>query len=178
MTLIAEKIAVVAREFVESRHIQDSKEFNEPIFQAKLRGFDWGIQYAASSIGCEIMLKTSWGLESIEDWQLLDKIFSPSAVATYCNWRGCTKMKTGNVPEIGAVAFYRRGNSWQGSASIVIAVSEDKQKFDAAETRFINNSGTGLLVTTEFKEKRVSLPFKNDKLNLLGFGYAPNRELK
>lgn len=178
MTFIAEKIAVIAREFVETRNVQDSKDFNEPFFQTKLAHFDWDMQYSASSIGAEIVLKSAWGAESIEDWQLIDRICSPSAVATHCNWRGCKRLKTGNIPEVGAIAFYRRGNSWQGSMSIVIRVAEDKERFDVAETRFIIDSGSGQLKTIEVKDKRVLLPFKSDKLNLLGFGYPPNRELK
>ena len=178
MTLIWEKVVVTAKEFLDSRNINDAQMLNEPIQQAKLRHFNWDLQFSASSLGCEIIWKIAIGKESLSEWQELDRLFSPSPVATHANFRGSKTYKTGNVPELGALVFWKRGNSWQGNMAIVIWVSEDKQTFDVIEFRALTGSEDKFINATEIKGKRMGLPFKEDKLNMLGFVYCKNQEIR
>lgn len=176
MTMLSEKITVTAKEFLNERNINDDAIFSEPIFQAKINQFNWDMRFSAASIGCEVVWKKAISRNRISEWGQLDKLFSPSPIATHANFIGCRDYKTGNLPEIGALVFYRRGNSWQGAMGIVIEVYEDKT-FDIIEFRTLQGSEDKFISTIESKGKRLGLPFREDKLNLLGFVYAKNREI-
>lgn len=176
MTLISEKVVVAAKGFLDKTNINDHKEFNEVIFQAKLATFNWDLQFSASSIFCEIVWKISIK-GSTSEWNELDRIFSPSPIATHANFRGNRNYKTGNMPELGALAIWKRGNSWQGDMGIVVSVSEDKQSFDVVSARILSGSENNFLMVQEGKSKRIGLPFCNDKLNLLGFVYPKHKEI-
>lgn len=177
MTLIAEKVAVTAKEFLNEKNINDDSIFNEVIFQAKIQQFNWDMRFSVASIGCEVVWKKAISRNRVSEWGQLDRLFSPSPVATHANFVGCRDYTTGNLPEIGALVFYRRGNSWQGAMGIVIEVSEDKKEFDIIEFRVLQGSENKFISTIESKGKRMGLPFREDKLNLLGFVYPKNREI-
>lgn len=177
MTLLYEKIVVTAREFLNG-NVNDSKELAEPIMQAKINKFNWDLQFSASSIFAEIVWKTAIGKSSLSEWQELDRLFSPSPIATHANFRGNKTYKTGNVPEPGALVFWKRGNSWQGHMAIVSSVSEDKKTFDIIEARALSGSDNKFMNVEEKTGKQVGLPFANDKLNILGFVYPKNQEIR
>lgn len=177
MTLISERIVVTIREFLSDKNINDCKEFNEPIFRAKLNYFGWELPFAANAIVCELIWKIAIGRESLNEYNHLDRLFSPSPVATHANFRGSKNFKTGSLPEPGALVVYRRGNTWQGYMAIVTNVSADRQSFDVAEGRVLDGSEDRFLTLIEKTGKRMGLPFKEDKLNLVGFIYPPNREI-
>lgn len=175
--MLAEKIVVTAKEFLGSKNINDARELNEPFYQTKISEYDWPLQFAAASISCEIIWKIAIGRESISIFRKLDRLFSPSPIATHANFRGTSEYKTGNLPELGAIAVWKRGNSWQGAMAIVIWVSEDKSVFDVAEGRILEGSEDRFIMMKEAKGKRIGLDFRNDKQNLVGFIYPPNREI-
>lgn len=177
MTFVSEKIAVTAREFLTEKNINDSADFNEPMIKAKQSVFNWDMQFAAASLTCEIIWKIACGKNNGIEWRQLDKLFSPSPIGTHANFRGCRDYKTGNVPEIGALAFWKRGNSWQGHMGVVVAVSEDKQQFDIVDGRCLSGSDGEFITLSECTGKKVALPFRSDKLNLMGFVYAKHREI-
>lgn len=178
MTLVWEKVVVTAKEFVTTKNINDHREISEPIFKAKLSHFNWDLSFSASSIFAEIVWKVAIGKDSLSEWGELDRMFSPSPIATHANFRGNKTYKTGNVPEPGALVFWRRGNSWQGHMAVVIAVSEDKQTFDVIEGRALTGSEDKFINAEEKKGKKVGLPFANDKLNILGFVYPKHQEIR
>jgi hypothetical protein len=177
MTVIAEKIVVLAKEFLETKNINDSRDFNEPLYQTKLNEFDWDLAFAAPSAVCELIWKAAIRGGGMTEYRRLDRIFSPSPLATHANFRGCASLKTGNNPEIGSIAFWKKGNGWQGHMAIVVGVSEDKKTFDIIEGKVLSGSENKFLMLELKKGKRTDLPFKNDKLNLIGFGYPPDREI-
>lgn len=178
MTLLSERIVVTAKEFLQEKNINDCSDLNEPMFQSKIQEFDWDLAFAAASTTCEIIWKIAIGRESLMEWRQLDKLFTPSPVGTYANFRGCRNYKTGNIPEIGALAVWKKGNTWQGHMSIVTEVAEDKRSFTVVEGRALSGSENSMIEISERKDKNVSLPFRDDKLNLMGFVYCPNREIK
>lgn len=174
--MLWEKVVVTAREFL-VKNINDSREYNEPITKAKLIQFSWEPQFAAASTMVEIVWKLSIGRENTRCWQQLDRLFSPSAIATHANFRGCRDYKTGNMPQKGSIAVWRRGISWQGDMAIVVDVSGDKQEFDVIQGTLLNGSEEVFLQVVERKGKRIGLEFRHDKNNLLGFIYPPDREI-
>lgn len=177
MTVIAEKIVVIAKEYLETRNINDSRDFNEPMYQTKLNEYDWDLAFSAPSVVCELIWKAAVRGGGASEYRLLDRVFSPSPLATHANFRGCRSLKTGNLPEIGAIAFWKKGNGWQGHMAIVVDVSDDKKSFDVVEGTVLQGSENKFMVLEYKKGKRTDLPFKNDKLNLIGFGYPPDREI-
>jgi hypothetical protein len=176
MTLVAEKIVVTAREFLNEKSIDDSAILNEPLFQAKIRQYNWDMRFSVASIGCEVVWKMAISRNRTSEWNQLDRLFTPSPIATHANFVGCRDYVTGNLPEPGALVFYRRGNSWQGAMGIVVEVYPDNS-FDIIEFRVLQGSENKFISTIESKGKRMGLPFREDKLNLLGFVYPKNREI-
>lgn len=178
MTMLWEKVVVTAKEFLNDRNINDYKGFNDPLYQTKLQEFDWPPQFYASMVFCENVWQAAIGSEGLNVWRQLNVLFSPSPVATHANFRGNRMYKTGNLPELGAVAIWKRGNTWQGHGAIVTEVSSDKRLFSVVEARAITGSENTFLDVREAKDKSADLPFRAEKLNLMGFIYVPDREIK
>jgi hypothetical protein len=179
MTLLSEKIVVTAKEFLSEKNINDNADLNETIYQVKLMEYDWNMQFSAASITCEIIWKHAIGRSSVSEWRQLDKLFVPSPIGTYANFRGCNSYKSGNVPEVGALAFWKRGNSsWMGAMGIVTKVEKNKQSFDIIEGRLMSGSDNKFITVMESAGKKTGLPFKEDKLNLIGFIYCKPGEIR
>lgn len=176
MAYISEKVVVTAKGFLNNTNVNDNSQLNEPVYQAKLRHYNSELSFSASSIFCEICWKISVGKDSLTEWQELDRLFTPSPIATHANFRMNKSYKTGNTPEEGALAFWKRGNSWQGHMAIVVWVSEDKKEFHVIEGRALIGS-EDKFINVVLKEGKKILPFKEDKLNILGFVYPKHREI-
>lgn len=178
MTKVSEKIVVTALEFLDTRNINDCFDYVEPMYQVKLKEFGWPLPFAAQSIVCEIIWKI--GLRGVSsEVRQVDRLFSPSPISTHANFRGLEKgsggFTTGNTPEPGAIAIWKHGNTWKGEMGIVLTVSEDKKEFEQAQGRCL--TGNTKFLTLEKKKKRADNPWRNDRLNLIGFIYPPNREI-
>lgn len=176
MTMLCERVVVTAKDFLEGNNINYCSHFTEPFYQAKLIHFGWDLQFSACSIFAEIVWKIALG-ETTTDRQRLDRLFTPSPIATHANFRGCKEYETGNVPEKGAIAVWMRGNSWQGSMAIVTEVSDDKETFDVIEARVMAGSAGKFIQVKEYKGKSTTNQFGREKMNLRGFIYPPNREI-
>lgn len=176
MDLIKERIVAEAKAFLNERNINEANEYREPLYQNKLSLFGWDLAFSAASIFCEIVWKRSYK-GYVLNHNELDRLFSPSPVATHANFRGCGSYNTGNVPELGSLAVWRRGNTWQGAMGIVIAVSPDMSTFDIMEGRTMEGSAGKFIKTQEGLGKKLSLPFAPDKLNLIGFIYPKKQDI-
>lgn len=177
MAMLAEKVVVIAKEFLGDKNINDCREFNEPVYQSKLIHYGWELQYAAASVFVELVWQIAIGRETTTERQRLDRLFCPSPVATHANFRGCRDYKTGTLPEKGAIAVWVRGQSWQGHLAIVTDVSPNKDSFDVIEGRILTGSEGHFIQVKEYKGKQMDQPFSREKLNLKGFIYPPNREM-
>ena len=177
MTMLSERVLVTAKEFLGDKNINDCREFNEPMYRSKLIHFEWELQFAASSVFVEVVWQIAIGRETTTERQRLDRLFCPSPVATHANFRGCKIYKTGNLPELGAIAVWVRGQSWQGHMGIVSGVSPNKDSFDIIEGRILTGSEGHFIQVRESKMKPIDMPFSREKLNLKGFIYPPNREI-
>lgn len=175
--MLWEKVVVTAKEFLGDKNINDSREFNEPLYRAKLLHYGWELQFAAASVFVELVWQMSIGKEMTSERQRLDRLFCPSPVATHANFRGCKDYKTGNLPEKGAIAVWVRGTSWQGHLAIVSEVSPNKDRFDVIEGRILSGSDGHFILVKESKDKFLDQPYSREKLNLRGFIYPPNREI-
>jgi len=176
-TMLWEKVIVTAKEFLGDKNINDSREFNEPIYRAKLLHFGWELQFAAAAVFVETVWQISIGRETTTERQRLDRLFCPSPVATHANFRGCREYMTGNLPQKGAIAVWVRGHSWQGHMAIVSEVAPNKDHFDVIEGRILTGSEGNFIRVQESKNKCIDESFSVNKLNLKGFIYPPNREI-
>lgn len=182
-TMLWERVVVTAKEFLGDKNINDCREFREPIFQSKLIQFNWDPQFYASSVFCELIWQISIGRETTTERQKLDRLFSPSPLATHANFRGYRGDRnsgdyaTGNLPQRGAIAIWQRGQSWQGHMAIVTEVSSNRDTFDVIEGRILVGSEGKFIQVKESLGKESGLPFSREKLNLKGFIYPPSREI-
>lgn len=177
MSMLWEKVVVTAKDFLGDKNINDCREFNEPMYRAKLMHYGWDLQFAAASVFVELVWQMSIGRETTSERQRLDRLFCPSPVATHANFRGCKDYKTGHLPEKGAIAVWVRGHSWQGHLGIVSDVSPNKEMFDIIEGRILIGSDEHFIQVKEAKGKGIDMPFSVNRLNLKGFIYPPNREI-
>lgn len=177
MTLVSERIVVTAHEFLNKSNINDCKDYQEPIYQNKIKEFAWDFSFSAPSIVCEIIWKISLRGGGMAEWRQLERLFSPSPIATHSNFRGSQNFKTGNLPEIGSVVVWRRGIGWQGRIAIVTKVGEDRKTFDVVEGFALTGSIKNILSLKEIKNIPANNPYGREKLNILGFIYPPDREI-
>ncbi len=179
MSMVWEKIVVTAKEFIEEKEFKKCSQLTEPFYQSKVSDFGWNLKFGIASIFCEICWKIGLTADSISEYNKLDRLFSPSPIATHANFRGARgQYKTGDLPEAGALAIWRRGSSWQGAMGIVSKVSPDRKSFDIIEARVRDNGDDdNEIIVMESYGKKVGLDCKSDKLNLIGFVYPPRREI-
>jgi hypothetical protein len=113
----------------------------------------------------------------MSEWRQIDRLFSPSPIATHSNFRGTKNFKTGNLPEIGSLVIWRRGIGWQGRIAIVSSVVENKSSFDIIEGFALTGSTKNILNLKEVHNIPANNPYGREKLNILGFVYPPEREI-
>lgn len=161
---IGERIASIANSFLANGDFRIQQEYNSSWFLDKKRCFGWNDAYAMGAWFCEIAWKKGYG-DSSEEWQQIDRLFSPSPLATHTNFRGSKYFRTGTIPEIGALAIWRNG--WHSYMGIVSAVSNDGNLFDM----IIAQQQNGKIVINNHFSRSANMEYKKDGYNLIGFIY-------
>lgn len=168
MTL-TEKIVKVASDYVGQQEIRGNKGFKNPAFQKKMQDCGWAMGHAWCAYFTELVWKEAFG-KSHPMYNTLDRLFSPSAVSTYSNFRGHLKLfQSGNKPKAGALVAWRYGNGWQGHIGIVESVI-DKNRFNTIEGN-TNSAGGREGIEVARKVRSLGLPHRAKGLNLIGFIY-------
>jgi hypothetical protein len=168
MTL-SEKIVQVACTYVGQEEISGNKGFKNPSFQKKIQDCGWGIGQSWCAYFSELVWKESFG-KSHPLYNTLDRLFSPSAVSTYSNFKGHLKLfQAGSKPKIGSLVAWRLGNGWQGHIGIVEKII-DKNTFNTIEGN-TNSSGGREGIQVARKIRSLGMPYKSKGLNLIGFIY-------
>lgn len=170
MTL-AEKIVAVATSYIGQKEIAGNKGFQNAAFQKKMIDCGWQMSQSWCAYFTELVWKEAFGTKH-PLYKSLDRLFSPSATATFANFKGHpTSFATGAKPKVGALAVWRYGNGWQGHIAVVIEVRADGS-FKTIEGN-TNNDGSREGVEVAVKVRKVGEPFKARGLNLVGFVYPP-----
>jgi hypothetical protein len=165
---IAEKIIQVATSYIGQKEVSGNKGFISPSFQKKMQDCGWKIGQSWCAYFTELVWKEAFG-KSHPLYSTLDRLFSPSATATYANFNGSQNLKVGSVPKVGALVVWRYGNGWQGHIGIVESiVSGDTFKAVEGNT---NNAGGREGIEVALKTRKTGLPFRPKGLNLIGFVY-------
>lgn len=169
MATLLDKVLSAARSYIGQHETTGNSGFVDKAFQKKMEAIGWN----KGQSWCAYFAELAWkqGFEGHPLLPALDKLFSPSATATYSNFYGSTLFKTGLVPKPGALVAWRHGNGWQGHMGIVESVSADKI-FVSIEGN-TNQAGGREGVAVLRKTRQTGQPFKPSGLNLLGFVYLP-----
>ena len=173
MTL-KEKIVQIASGYVGQKEISGNKGFQRPEFQKKMQDCGWEMGHSWCAYFTELVWKEAFGKKHIL-YNTLDRLFSPSAVSTYSNFKGIYQhhnsniFKAGSVPKVGALVAWRYGNGWQGHIGIVEKII-DKKIFGTIEGN-TNSLGGREGIEVARKTRSLGMPFKAKGLNLIGFIY-------
>jgi len=168
---LQEKIKLVAESYLGQEEISGNKGFKNTAFQKKMKDCGWELGQAWCSYFAELVWKEAFG-KSHPLYAKIDRLFSPSATATFANFKGHNthNFESGVVPKIGALVVWKYGNSWKGHIGVVTEIIDSKT-FRAIEGN-TNNSGSREGIMVAKKTRSLGLPHKNKGLNLLGFIYS------
>lgn len=161
---IGERIINVANSYLINNNIAQSDNYNSYWLREKKDAFGWNDAYATHSYFAEIVWKEAYGIDSRES-QWIDKLFSPSPIATHTNFRGSKHFRTGISPHLGAIAVWRNG--WHGYMGIVSTVYPDGNLFDMIIGQWENGK---VRVNLHFS-RDADTEYKKDGYNLVGFVY-------
>ncbi len=168
---LSDKIVEVANSYLGQQEISGNKGFKNASFQKKMQDCGWQMGSAWCAYFSELVWKEAFG-KSHPLYSNLDRLFSPSAVGTYSNFKGSFNFKAGNTPKIGALAVWRLGNGWQGHIGIVTEIV-DKHTFKSVEGN-TNAAGGREGIEVAKKIRATNMPFRAKGLNLIGFIYPEN----
>jgi hypothetical protein len=166
---LSHKIVQVANSYLGQEEISGNKGFKNTAFQKKMQECGWQIGQSWCAYFSELVWKEAFG-KSHPLYNTLDRLFSPSAVSTYSNFKGYPNgFKAGSTPKIGSLAVWRLGNGWQGHIGIVTEIV-DKNTFKSVEGN-TNAAGGREGIQVARKVRVTNMPFRSKGLNLIGFIY-------
>lgn len=173
--MIAERIRDVAMSYVGQQEKPGNKGWENPNFELKMLQVGWKPGNAWCSFQAELIWKEAYG-KSHPLWKALDKLFSPSATATYGNFHGSDHFKVGSAPKLGALAVWRLGNGWQGHIGVVVNPKKAQGVFETVEGN-TNKEGGREGMFTLVKQRRIGQAVTPRGLNLIGFVYPTETNL-
>jgi hypothetical protein len=171
--MISENIVMVAMSFVGQTEKSGNKGWVDPKFEAKMKEVGWQVGHAWCAYQAELIWKEAYGKKH-PLWKSLDKLFSPSATATYGNFHGSGLFKTGNVPGVGALAVWRYGTGWTGHIGVVTHVDKKARTFLCVEGN-TNKAGEREGLMTLVKTRKFDMTGSKTGLNIIGYVY-PNEQ--
>jgi hypothetical protein len=168
---LSDKIVQTGLSYVGQQEISGNKGFKNAAFQKKMEECGWSMTQSWCAYFAELVWKEAFG-KSHPLWKTLDRLFSPSATATFANFKGHpTEFATGKTPKVGALVVWQYGNGWQGHIGVVTELV-DKTTFKTVEGN-TNSSGGREGIEVAVKTRKLGEPFKAKGLNIVGFVYPP-----
>lgn len=169
------KIVTTALHWVGQEEKKNNAGFLNPTFEKLMLSYGWQKGWAWCSVFGELCWRESYKDECQEEYRILGKLFSPSAVQTWRNFENnpyAITFDMGKEAKPGAIAVWQsaRGGklTWTGHVGIVVKVEPDGS-FWAVEG---NGSVGGSREGTHVVQKKRTLNFAEDNgLRLLGFIY-------
>lgn len=166
-------IASIAKKYVGQREIPNNAGFKNSDFQKKMEAVGFLKGQAWCAYFAELVWKEAYTNntpESVAVLKVLDKLFAPSATATYKNFDldPNKNFKVSQTPVVGAVVIWRHGTGWQGHAGIVTGYSAGSTTFETVEGN-TNSAGGREGIEVAVKTRKLNLPLQKDGLNLVGF---------
>lgn len=170
ITSLLEQILTAARKYIGQTETKGNTGFIDKTFQKQMESVGWN----KTQSWCAYFSELAWkeGFSGHPLLAALDKLFSPSATATYANFSGSTLFKNGSKPKPGALVVWRHGKGWQGHIGIVEEVLPNNS-FISIEGN-TNQAGSREGVAVLRKTRKLGELYKANGLNIIGFIYLPD----
>lgn len=162
--MIGNKIANIAAKYLGQSEKPNNSGFHDAVFEMRMRQVGWQKSQAWCAYFAEMVYKEAY--ESTQYIFEVNKYCSASATTTYKNFDIAKNWQVSQTPQIGALAVWRHGISWQGHIGIVSSVFEDKFTCIEGNT---NNSGGREGIEVAEKTRKLDFTVKENALNLIGF---------
>lgn len=174
---IQQAIVKTAMEFEGQEEIRGNMGFKDDEFEALMISVGWQKTFAWCSYFAELVWKHAYSSVDSRYIDILDAIFSGSAVQTFHSFKKSKYFETSSKAVPGALAVwqkYRNGQPhWTGHIGVVVELEEAKNRFWAMEG---NTNDDGSREGYEVAKRRRGYDFKTTNgLRLLGF-VIPNAE--
>jgi hypothetical protein len=169
-------IVEVAMGYLGQQEISGNKGFKDEAFEEKMRTVGWQPPWAWCSFFAMLVYREAYGaLNSVIEADLR-KLISPSATATYNNFKSSKDYKryVSNKPTVGSLAVWRQGTGWQGHIGIVVGLNGNKE-FKSIEGN-TNSSGGREGIEVAIMRRLLDFTSKPTGLNLIGFINPPSVE--
>lgn len=167
---LSDKVIKAAQAYLGKQEKTGNAGFKDPVFEQKMRavGFQTGHSWCAYFTEL-VWMEALAGIDHVK-YRSLSKLFSPSAVATFANFKASGLFLTGTTPKPGAVAIWRYGTGWSGHAGIVETVAPGS--FTSIEGN-TNDEGSREGYEVARRKRSSVISKKPAGLNLVGFIYLP-----
>jgi hypothetical protein len=168
---IQEIIVDVARSYVGEKEISENKEFEDKIFEFKMKEVGWKPKEAWCSYFVELIFKEAFKQYDTSYLEFLNKNFSGSSQLTYNNFKKNGKpfgFVTSMEPKIGSIVIWQSTKGFaSGHIGIVTNYDSDMQKMLVVEgnTNYIGSREGNLSI--EKIRNYTTMPTGN--LKILGF---------
>lgn len=166
MGTIFEKIIEAAKSYIGKKEKPNNSGFVDPAFEKKMIANGWQKGWAWCAFQSKVIWKDAYSSINPAILKELDKLFSPSAVQTFKNFKASATWKTSATPVAGALVIWQHGHGPEGHAGIVIQVNADGSFYTVEGNTNLDGSREG--VETD-KKLRTIKPFSATALNVLGF---------
>jgi hypothetical protein len=170
-----EDIFATALSYVGQQEIPGNQGFKNPKFEDEMTNVGWLKGEAWCATFAKLVFKKAYADKPTTQLEL-ERLFSKSATQTYSNFDK-SDWKTQNPdgtpikkPVKGALAVWRHGDSWAGHIGIVIEVNLKQGYFKTIEGN-TNAFGSREGIQVAVKERKMSQPYSDKGLNLIGFVY-------
>lgn len=151
--------------YVGQTEIRGNAGFTDPMFEAEMREEGWQKGWAWCSVFTKVVYKNCYPEKAKE----FDRLFSPSTVQTFKNFRDAA-YPIGNVPQIDSLVIWQTQKDgkpqWSGHAGIVVSI-KNTWEFESVEGN-TNSIGGREGFKVARKERKVLAEVKNG-LKVLGF---------
>lgn len=164
----AEDVIRIANSYIGKTETPNNSGFKDAVFQKKMEQVGWIKSAAWCSYLAELIFKEAAGDDKVM-FDMLGRLFSGSATATFKNFDLDKTFATGKIPKLGALVIWRHGVGWQGHTGTVVEVI-DKDTFRSVEGNTNDVGGREGYIVAK-KTRLANKPFSAKGLNLVGFVY-------
>jgi hypothetical protein len=114
----AQRIIEVAEKYLGKEEVSGNRGFKDKAFEASMKAVGWKVGDAWCSYFCELVAKEAFAGDAAK-LAAFNKLFSPSATATFANFKGSKLFPVLSKPQPGALVVWRYGQGWTGHIGIV-----------------------------------------------------------
>lgn len=166
------KILEVAKGYLGEHEISGNKGFVNPEFEEQMRIVGWQPPFAWCSYFTMLVWRMAYGQLNSYIEHDLRSIMSPSATATFNNFKRSPSYKryVSKEPVPGAIIAFQYGKDWRGHIGIVETVKGKSMICIEGNT---NSKGGREGIEVARINRQLDFTFREKGLNLMGFVHPP-----